>query len=81
MSRKNATLREIVDLLKSAIPAAQKKDARFKFSFVFQEMNGTWKRKEVGTVHSTRKAREDFQELQELRFFIGDIVDVCIQTD
>lgn len=79
--RKNATLREIVDLIKSAVTIAQKKDARFEFSFVFQDMNGTWKRKKVGTVHSVKKSRDEFQDLQDLRFVIGDYVDLNIQTN
>ncbi len=80
-SRRNATLRELVDLIKSAVPAAQKKDARFEFSFVFQDMNGTWRRKKVGVVHSVKKTRDEFQDLQDLKFVIGDYVDLNIQTN
>lgn len=50
-------------MMKIGLPEAQEKDIRYKFSFVFQDMNGTWRRKEVGTVHSSKKAKEDYQEL------------------
>jgi len=63
------------------VSVAQKKDARFEFSFVFQDINGNWKRKKVGTVHSVKKLRDENQDLQDLKFVIGDFVDLNIQTN
>ena len=78
--RKDATLRELVDLIKTTVPEAMKKDATFKFSFIEQDLEGNFKRKEIGRVHSVKKSKDDFYTLQEKRFIIGDYIDLCIQT-
>ncbi len=74
-------MREIVDLIKSGVSVAQKKDARFEFSFVYQDINGNWRRKQVATVHTVKKSREESQDLQDLKFVIGDYIDLNIQTN
>ena len=71
-------MREIVDLIKSALPLAMKKDAKFKFFIVFQDSNGNMKKKEVGMVYSVKKSRDEFLTLADLRFAIGDYLDLTI---
>jgi len=67
-----------VDLIKSALPLAMKKDAKFKFFIVFQDSNGNMKKKEVGLVYSVKKSRDEFLTLADLRFAIGDYLDLTI---
>lgn len=76
--RKDATLREIVDLIKSGLPLAMKKDVKFKFYIVFQDSNGNMKKKEVGLVYSVKKSRDEFLSLSDIRFAIGDYLDLNI---
>ena len=78
--RKDATLRDLLDLVKSVVPAASNKDARFRFSFVIQDLNGNWKRNEVATIYASKKTRDEYLTLQELRFVTGDFIDLNIQT-
>ena len=68
-----------MDLLKTTLPGAMKKDSIFKFSFIEQDLDGNFKRKEIGRVHSVKKSKDDFYTLQEKRFIIGDYIDLCIQ--
>lgn len=79
--RKDANLREIVDLIKSGLPQAMKKDIKFRFAIVFADSNGNMKRKEIGTVYSVKKSRDEFATLQELRFAIGDFFDLNIMSN
>lgn len=78
--RKDATLRDLVDLVQAAVPGSKENDVRFKFSFVIQDLNGKWKREEVGTLYASKKSRDDSLTLQDLRFVIGDFIDLNIQT-
>jgi uncharacterized protein Usg len=39
---------------------------------------GIYKRKPAGSLHSVKKAKDDFVTLDDLRFVIGDILDVNI---
>lgn len=70
-----------MDLIKSALPLAMKKDVKFKFAIIFEDLSGNLKRKEVGTVYSVKKSRDEFATLEDLRFSIGDYLDLNIMTN
>jgi histone deacetylase complex subunit SAP18 len=74
----DATLREITMLIKEAIEPARKKDAQLNFSLVFPDSKGKLQRKELGSIYSSRKGPDDIKTLQNLRFTIGDYLDICI---
>ncbi|KAL4621729.1 hypothetical protein ACB092_06G250500 [Castanea dentata] len=76
---KDATLRELTDLVKEVAPAARRKSARLSFAFVYPDNNGRFKVKEVGMTYSYGNGRlDDSKTLAELRFQIGDYLDVAI---
>ncbi|OMP00491.1 Sin3 associated polypeptide p18 [Corchorus olitorius] len=77
---KDATLRELTDLVKEVAPAARRRDARLSFAFVYPDTKGRFVVREVGKTFSYGNARrvDDIKTLAELRFEIGDYLDVAI---
>lgn len=74
------TLRDLLNVAKTVIPVANRKDARVVFYHVYQDTSGRFKKKEVGTVHSVKRGREDSMTLRAFRFQIGDMLDLAIMT-
>jgi len=78
---RDATLRELADLLKEVHQAARQKTSVLVFAFVYPDKIGKMVLKEVGTVHAfPRKGQEKDEEktLDELHFETGDFLDVAI---
>jgi len=75
---RDATLREITDLLKEVIPAAQLRTARLNFSFIYPDNRGRPVLKEIGVTHSGKKGEDDYKALDDLNFEIGDYLAVAI---
>ncbi|XVE77020.1 hypothetical protein DITRI_Ditri13aG0028400 [Diplodiscus trichospermus] len=77
---KDATLRELTDLVKEVAPAARRRDARLSFAFVYPDKNGRFVVREVGKTFSYGNGRrlDDSKTLGELSFEIGDYLDVAI---
>ena len=74
------TLRDLLSVAKTVIPPTNRKDARVVFYHVYQDTSGRFKKKEIGTVHSVKRGKEDTLTLQGVRFQIGDLIDLNIQT-
>nr|KJB41170.1 hypothetical protein B456_007G093600 [Gossypium raimondii] len=76
---KDATLRELTDLVKEVAPAARRRDARLSFAFVYPDKNGRFV---VGKTFSYGNVRrlDDSKTLGELSFEIGDYLDVAIMS-
>ncbi|KAJ8900223.1 hypothetical protein K2173_024863 [Erythroxylum novogranatense] len=76
---KDATLRELTDLVKEVAPAARRRDARLSFAFVYPDKTGRFVVREVGKTYSNRIGKlDDAKALAELGFQIGDYLDVAI---
>jgi len=77
---RDATLRELTDLVKEVAPAARKRDARLSFAFVYPDRHGRNVIRTVGMTHSSPSSRrgDDFRSLAELQFQTGDFLDVAI---
>ncbi|KAK0582658.1 hypothetical protein LWI29_028222 [Acer saccharum] len=77
---KDATLRELTDLVKEVAPAARRRDGRLSFAFVYPDKNGRFVLREVGKTFSYGNGRrlDDALALGELGFEIGDYLDVAI---
>ncbi|KAG6786713.1 histone deacetylase complex subunit SAP18 [Populus alba] len=76
---KDATLRELTDLVKEVTPAARRRDARLSFAFVYPDKNGRFVVREVGKTNSHRNGKlDDNKALAQLGFQIGDYLDVAI---
>ncbi|KAG0453216.1 hypothetical protein HPP92_025880 [Vanilla planifolia] len=67
---KDATLRELTDLVKEVAPAARKRDAKLSFAFVYPDKNGRFVVRPVGMTYSYGNGRriDDAKTLDELSF-------------
>jgi len=75
---KNATLKEITELIKGVRRAAREADARLSFAFVYPDKRGKNVVRQVGMTYSNRKSEDDRKTLHDLRFETGDFLDVAI---
>lgn len=71
---RDATLRELADLVRQVRPQARQKGARLAFALVFPDARGRHVMRPVGEVPSSSDART----LDSLRFEIGDFLDVTV---
>ncbi|KAL7203455.1 hypothetical protein ACSBR2_016689 [Camellia fascicularis] len=78
---KDASLRELTDLVKEVAPEARRRDAVLSFAFVYPDKHGRFVVKEVGRTYSYpsgRRPDSGGKALGELSFQIGDYLDVAI---
>ncbi|URD92442.1 histone deacetylase complex subunit [Musa troglodytarum] len=77
---KDATLRELTDLVKEVSQEARKRDAKLSFAFVYPDKNGRFVVRPVGMTYSQGNGRrlDDAKTLAELGFQIGDYLSVAI---
>ncbi|KAI9173473.1 hypothetical protein LWI28_001855 [Acer negundo] len=77
---KDATLRELTDLVKEVAPEARRRNAKLSFAFVYPDKRGRFVLRQVGMTHSYGNGRrlDDSRALAELNFEIGDYLDVAI---
>ncbi|KAJ8632692.1 hypothetical protein MRB53_026028 [Persea americana] len=77
---KDATLRELTDLVKEVAPTARRRDAKLSFAFVYPDKHGRYVVRQVGMTNSYASGRrlDDGKALAELSFQIGDYLDVAI---
>ncbi|XP_019159239.1 PREDICTED: histone deacetylase complex subunit SAP18 [Ipomoea nil] len=77
----DANLRELTDLVKEVAPEARKRDAMLSFAFVYPDKNGKFVVREVGKTYSIpsgRRPDSGNQTLSDLKFEIGDYLDVAV---
>eukprot|EP00475_Leptophrys_vorax_P003640 TRINITY_DN12140_c0_g1_i1.p1 TRINITY_DN12140_c0_g1~~TRINITY_DN12140_c0_g1_i1.p1 ORF type:complete len:161 (-),score=1.96 TRINITY_DN12140_c0_g1_i1:415-861(-) len=79
---KDATLRELTDLLKEVAPEARRRDARLSFAFIYPNRQGRNVMKQAGITYATARRRtpDDEKTLHELGFQTGDFLDVAIYS-
>ena len=75
---RNATFREITDLLKQVMPETRNQNTKLSFALVYPEKFGTMKMRGVGLVISGTKGEDDFKTLASSKFETGDFLDVAI---
>lgn len=76
---KDATLRELTDLVKEVAPEARRRNAKLSFALVYPDRHGRFVLREVGKTFSFGNGRlDDSLALAELGFQIGDYLDVAI---
>lgn len=76
---KDATLRELVEAIRSAKPSARPNSAKFEVSFAYPVPDGIEVRR-VGSLHAGRAGSDDQLTLARLRFETGDFLAVSIFT-
>lgn len=78
---RDATLRELTELVKEVSPSARRRDARLSFAFVYPDRRGRNVIRNVGLTHAngaSRRGGDDARTLAELMFQTGDFLDVAI---
>jgi len=75
---KDATLRELTELIKEVNDAARNRTSKLSFAFVYPDRRGRNVMREVGTVWSSRKGDDDNKTLSQLLFETGDFLDVAV---
>lgn len=79
--RKDATLKELMSLVKEVNPDARRKGTVFGFAIVFPDnRRGGFILKEIGSTTAGLKGPDDQITLESKKFQIGDFIDVAIQT-
>ncbi|KAG9291570.1 hypothetical protein G9A89_021989 [Geosiphon pyriformis] len=76
---KDATLKEIANLIKQIKPDAQRLNARISFKLVYQDqLRNCYMFKDLGMVMNSRNTVEEDNNLDDARFVIGDFLDVAV---
>ncbi|KAL8142176.1 hypothetical protein V2J09_015208 [Rumex salicifolius] len=77
---KDATLRELTDLVKEVTPEARKRGSRLSFAFVYPDNRGRFVVRRVGETFAFGNGRQldDNRALGDLGFETGDYLDVAI---
>ncbi|XP_008238750.1 PREDICTED: histone deacetylase complex subunit SAP18-like [Prunus mume] len=77
---KDATLRELTDLVKEIAPEARRRNAKLSFAFVYPDRRGHFVVKTVGMTHSYGNGRnpDENKALNDFNFQIGDYLDVAV---
>jgi len=78
---KDATLREITELIKVINPAAKSRNSRVSFGFVYPDKVGRMVMRNVGECWGDPRngvGKDDNKTLDELHFEIGDYLDAAI---
>lgn len=74
----DATLRELTTLVKNVNPETRRKGTYFDFAVVFPDMRGGFRMREIGVTSSGQKGPDDNKTLAQLKFQIGDYMDINI---
>eukprot|EP00823_Brevimastigomonas_motovehiculus_P009395 TRINITY_DN9058_c0_g1_i1.p1 TRINITY_DN9058_c0_g1~~TRINITY_DN9058_c0_g1_i1.p1 ORF type:complete len:138 (+),score=9.89 TRINITY_DN9058_c0_g1_i1:36-416(+) len=75
---KDATLKELMEAIRSAKKQARDHTAKFSFAFVYPDKRGKNVLKTVGYTFSNRTSPDDNRTLASLKFETGDFLDVAI---
>jgi len=78
--RKDASLRELTDLIKEVNTHARSRTARISFALVYPDKRGRYVMREVGSTHSFRKGEDDRKTLERINFVTGDYLSVAIKV-
>jgi len=74
----DATLKELSSLVKEVNPDARRHGTQFDFSLVYPDKFRGYRAKSVGTTISQQSTPDDNKSLAQLRFTIGDYLDIAI---
>eukprot|EP00850_Spirogloea_muscicola_P024100 SM000441S16124 [mRNA] locus=s441:21619:22789:- [translate_table: standard] len=78
---KDASLRELTELVKEVASVARRREARLSFAFVYPDRRGRNVMRNVGVTYSVaQRGGDEHKTLEELSFQTGDLLDVAIFT-
>ena len=76
---KDATLKELMNLVKEVNPEARHKGTYFDFGIMYPDFQrGGYLMKDIGTTCAGQKCPDDNVSLHDIRFHIGDYLDIAI---
>lgn len=75
---KDATLKELSDLIKEVNEDSRLMETRFSFHLIYMGLRGEYRSKILGNIANSKAGRDDDKTLEELRFVQGDLIDVAI---
>ena len=78
MPRRDATMRELSDLVKGVHEEALRHSSILSISVVYPDGRGDLRIRKLASVHATRYSKDDDVSLATLRFETGDFLDVAI---
>lgn len=78
---KDATLKELSELVKQVVPQAKARNARLGFSLAYPDKRGRYLLREVGMTFNGRRSPDENKTLDSARFDIGDYLTVEIFPD
>lgn len=79
ISRKDATLKELCNLIKEVHEEARNREAKFHFRLIYQDnLHGSFFSKDLGTVCNAKGSPDDVKNLDDARFVQGDFLDVSV---
>jgi histone deacetylase complex subunit SAP18 len=75
----DATLKELSTLIREMLPEARRPGTRMDFEILFPEqfVRG-YRSRHMGALFIGQKSNEELKTLEEMRFQVGDLVDVAI---
>jgi len=71
---KDATLRELIILLKEIDPTFDEWGTKLTFSLVYPDKRGKNVMKEIGVLDAHKSGRDDHRTLDDLHFQLGDLI-------
>jgi len=78
---KDATLKELMNLVKEVNPDARRRGTVFNFAIIYPNVSrGMYLLKEIGVTCAGEKRADDNVTLQSRRFQIGDFIDIAIYS-
>lgn len=79
--RRDATLKELSELVKQEVPQAKARNARLGFSLAYPDKRGRYLLREVGMTFNGRRHPDEAKTLDSARFETGDYLTVEIFPD
>ena len=80
-TRLDATLHELMSLIKEVKPESRRRGIAFSFATVFPDQRrGGFRIKDIGMTRASRKGPDDDTPIGSVGFQIGDLIDVAIDA-
>jgi len=75
---KDATLREVVDLLKEVEPITRNWGTKVNISFVYPDKRGKNVMKEIAILDAQKEGKDDHKTLDDYHFLVGDMLAITL---
>uniref|UniRef100_A0A915JT82 18 kDa Sin3-associated polypeptide n=1 Tax=Romanomermis culicivorax TaxID=13658 RepID=A0A915JT82_ROMCU len=76
----DCSLWELTSLIKEVNPDARRRGTVYDFAIVYPDSRGGYRLRDVGTTVSGTRGVDDSKTLQQMKFEIGDYMDVAVSV-